>query len=260
MVLEPVKSRAKHVPASVIQQRRMLFPTILMAVTLVNEETCDDTGQPRNHRVATRAPPDNLRHRVHSSATTYNASSAVVNYARIPSNDPGARLSVECWSGGMPLITRPTESIQLGDVEHPHVAADDVAQALRAARYPCTVPRRTGQSSSSLDSLTTALARRDTTEPCRYRTRRLGTALLSCNALRRFRYCAGRLLTVWRDVAGRRGQSPFRNEKCHNDEYQIHPRDCSHKHSLSRFGTPTPRRPTSVIAFTTSSPRAPNNR
>jgi len=190
MVLEPVKSRAKHVPASVIQQRRILFPTILMTVTLGNEGPGDDTGQPRNHRVATRAPPDNLRHPVHSSATTYNASSAVVNYAPIPSNGPARAFRLSAGLGDMPLITRPTELIQLDDVEHPHVAADEVA--LRSARYPCTVSRQTCQSSSSPDSkVTTALARQDATEPCRYRTRRLGTALLSCNAWRRFRYCAG---------------------------------------------------------------------
>ena len=216
MVLEPVKSRAKHVPASVIQQRRILFPTILMTVTLGNEGPGDDTGQPRNHRVATRAPPDNLRHPVHSSATTYNAYSAIVNHAPIPSTDPGARLSVPVLGWGH-AADNPSHRVDPVDVEHAHVAADDVAHALRSARYPCTVSRQTCRSSSSLDSLVTALARRAATEPCRYRARRLGTALLSCDAVRRFRYCAGRLLTVC-DVAVRRGQRPFWNEKCHHGE------------------------------------------
>jgi hypothetical protein len=76
----------------------------------------------------------------------------------------------------MPLITRPTGSAPVGDVEHT-LAVDDVAQALQTARYPYTVLQQRCRPSSSLDSkLTTALASRDATEPCRYRTRRLGTA------------------------------------------------------------------------------------
>lgn len=97
VVLEPVKSRAKHVPASVIQPRRMLFPTIPMAVPLVNEMDLRrhrPAGQPQGWQKGDRRTTSATSYMV--SATTYNAYSAVVNYARMPPSWPGGRLSVRC--------------------------------------------------------------------------------------------------------------------------------------------------------------------
>lgn len=114
VVLEPVKSRAKHVPARVIQPRRMLFPTILMAVPLVNEmglRRHRPAGQPYGGKKEIARQPLPPR-------TCFNYYVQRLfrdnGYARMPSS----------WSGGR---------FRLGTGSRSH-AADNPPNRLRSSR------------------------------------------------------------------------------------------------------------------------------